>query len=244
MDNRKIAVITERLLTQANYVRHPLDKVISERLFDRYLDEIDPQHLYFLKADIDEWKPQRDTVAEQIKTTGDTSFADTVAARYKERLAAQVDFVQDALKTRTFSFDSSDTIQIDRKTAPRPADIDEAKKLWWQQLRFEYLQELLAKKKPDDILTTLSKRYVRQKKNVAELGPDEIFEIYLKTFCETFDPHSDYFGKASTAEFAIQMKAALFGIGAQLQSDDGYVTIHELIPGGPRLQEQEAQGRR
>ncbi len=29
------------------------------------------------------------------------------------------------------------------------------------------------------------------------------------------------------------MSLSLFGIGAQLQEDDGYCTIKELVPGGP-----------
>ena len=240
-DNKNTALVTERLLTQANYIRHPMDATISQRLFDRYLDALDPQRLFFLKSDLAEWAPLRDTVGEKIKENGDTSFADAASDRLKERLAAQVAYVQDALKTEKFDFSGSDTIQINRgdkeHPAERPADLDAAKKLWFQQLRFEYLQELLAHKKPADIVTTLSKRYARLQKTIGEQGSDEIFELYLRTFCETFDPHSDYFGKASTAEFAIQMQAALVGIGAQLESDDGYVKIVDLIPGGPAFKD-------
>lgn len=233
-DYSKIAFLVGHLLTDNHYLHHPLDKTISNRLFDRFLDALDPQHLYFLESDVADWTALRDELAEKIHTGGDTSFAQDAFARFKDRFAAQNAFALDALKTREFTFTDNDSLQTDRKNAPRPHDLDAAKELWWQQLRFEYLQEKLNHKKASDIVDTLTKRYSRLAKNFQqEEGPDEIFELYLRTLCFAFDPHSEYFGKASSDEFAIRMNVSLVGIGAQLQLEDGYVKIVELIPGGP-----------
>jgi carboxyl-terminal processing protease len=48
-----------------------------------------------------------------------------------------------------------------------------------------------------------------------------------------YDPHSDYLGHEQMESFSIAMKLSLFGIGAALESADGYCTIRELLPGGP-----------
>src|SRR5437763_12226008 len=46
-----------------------------------------------------------------------------------------------------------------------------------------------------------------------------------------YDPHSDYLGKDTLENFAMSMNLSLFGIGALLQSEDGYCKIKELKPG-------------
>jgi carboxyl-terminal processing protease len=233
-DYSRIAFVVGRLLTDQHYLHHPLDATISNRLFDHFLDMLDPQRLYFLQSDLDEWAPLRDELAAKIKSSGDTTFSQTAFGRFKERFEAQNAFALDTLKTAQFTFTGDDTIQLDRKTAARPKDLDAAKALWLQQLRFEYLQEKLNHKKPDEIVQTLTRRYTRLAKNFQEdEGPDEIFELYLKNLCFAFDPHSEYFGKASSEEFSISMNVSLVGIGAQLESQDGYVKIVNLIPGGP-----------
>ena len=46
-------------------------------------------------------------------------------------------------------------------------------------------------------------------------------------------------GKSAMESFNIQMRLSLFGIGALLQSEDGYCKIMELTPGGPADQERQ-----
>ena len=50
-----------------------------------------------------------------------------------------------------------------------------------------------------------------------------------------YDPHSDYLGRAQLEQFAIGMNLSLFGIGAELTTEDGYCKIRRLLPGGPAI---------
>jgi carboxyl-terminal processing protease len=70
----------------------------------------------------------------------------------------------------------------------------------------------------------------------------DILEVYLNALTQVYDPHSNYMAPASEEDFDISMRLTLQGIGAVLTSDDGYVKIVEIMPGGPadldgRLQE-------
>ena len=47
------------------------------------------------------------------------------------------------LKQDKFKFTGGDSILIDRRHAPYPKDMDEAKELWREQLRYQYLLEKL-----------------------------------------------------------------------------------------------------
>ena len=62
-----------------------------------------------------------------------------------ERLEQRTAYADELLKHEKFTFDKDERILINRKQMPYPADLDEAKKLWRERLRFEYLQELLGK---------------------------------------------------------------------------------------------------
>jgi carboxyl-terminal processing protease len=150
-----------------------------------------------------------------------------------ERLEERTAYVQQLLKTNTFDFTQNDNYQWDRQKAPRPRDLVAAKQLWRQHLRYEYLQEKLSNKKPDEIVQTLSRRYERSLRTVKQLKADQVLEIYLTALAHAYDPHSDYMGRRETEDFAIAMNLSLVGIGATLQPEDGYCKIRELVPGGP-----------
>jgi carboxyl-terminal processing protease len=60
-----------------------------------------------------------------------------------------------------------------------------------------------------------------------------VLQAYLNGLAHAYDPHTDYFSAPHAQDFSIGMNLSLFGIGAQLNEDDGYCTIHSLVPGGP-----------
>jgi carboxyl-terminal processing protease len=64
---------------------------------------------------------------------------------------------------------------------------------------------------------------------------DDVLQIYLSALTHVYDPHSDYLGQAQLDSFSIGMNLSLFGIGAELRSEDGYCTINRLLPGGPAI---------
>jgi carboxyl-terminal processing protease len=66
-----------------------------------------------------------------------------------------------------------------------------------------------------------------------KLHADQVFELYLTALARVYDPHSDYMGPRQLEDFNISMKLSLCGIGAVLQSEDGYCKIREVLPGGP-----------
>ncbi len=61
----------------------------------------------------------------------------------------------------------------------------------------------------------------------------DILEVYLNALTQVYDPHSNYLSPDSEEDFDISMRLTLQGIGAVLTSDDGYVKIMEIMPGGP-----------
>ena len=55
----------------------------------------------------------------------------------------------------------------------------------------------------------------------------------MNAFAHTLDPHSSYLSPRRSEEYRIQMSLSYFGIGASLQTEEDYVQIVSIIPGGP-----------
>ncbi|MCR5164688.1 MAG: carboxy terminal-processing peptidase [Thermoguttaceae bacterium] len=79
----------------------------------------------------------------------------------------------------------------------------------------------------------LLKRYTSFQKRMHQLDNDELLEFYLTAMTNSYDPHSSYMSPSTLENFEISMSLGLQGIGATLSSEDGYVTVKHLVPGGP-----------
>ncbi|MDR3110468.1 MAG: carboxy terminal-processing peptidase [Planctomycetaceae bacterium] len=94
------------------------------------------------------------------------------------------------------------------------------------------------KDKTNDPLDRLKRRYANIRKrmlvvNSKGISPnDDVLELFLTTISNALDPHSTYMSPASYKNFLIQMELSLEGIGATLQSVDGYTIVKQLVKGG------------
>ncbi|MEY4483561.1 MAG: hypothetical protein RL693_1013, partial [Verrucomicrobiota bacterium] len=228
-----VTELTTKILESSQFAHHRLDDDLASKFLDRYLDTLDGGHMVFLQSDIGEFAQFRPQLAQATTRSGDTSPAQIIFQRYIERLDQRSTYVTNLLKTEPFDFSANERYQYDRKNAARPVDLDAAQQLWRQQLRFEYLQEKLAGKKESDIVKTLSNRSARLVQTMRKINDQTVLEMYLNALARVYDPHSDYMGREQLASFNIGMNLSLVGIGATLQSEDGYCKIQGLVTGGP-----------
>ena len=228
-----ITRLTTGLLEHSQLAHHPFDGQLAGNVLDRYLDALDGTRSLFLQSDVDAFAAYRPMLAQATRGAGDTSAAKAIFARYLERLSQQTAYDTNMLRTATFDFTGHDSYSFDREHARRPATAAEARALWWQQLRAEYLQEKLSDKRPDQLVSALVNRHAQELRTMTALRSDEVLETYLDTLAHVYDPHSDYLGHEQMESLSIAMNLSLFGIGASLESDDGTCKVRELLPGGP-----------
>src|SRR5215813_1015640 len=229
----EIIRLTSKILEKSQFAHHPLDDELAGKFLDRYLDTLDGQHMVFLQRDVAEFARFKPTLAQATRQDGDSSPARVIFQRYLERLDQRAAYVAELLRTEHFDFTANERYNFDRKNAQRPADFRAAQQLWRQQVRADYLQEKLTGKKEDEIATTLTRRATRLAQTMRKLDKETILETYLNALAHVYDPHSDYMGHEEMQSFGSLMNLSLVGIGASLQSDDGYCKIREIVPGGP-----------
>lgn len=229
----KVATLTAKMLQRTHYSREAMNDAMSARFLHRYLELLDPMHIHFVQADLREFERYGNTLDDLTIRQGNTSPANAIFARFLQRVEQRVEFVAGLMREEKFEFTSDDRYTPNRKDATCPTNLDEARQVWRQHLRYEYLQEKLNKQKPEQIIKTLSNRYKRLLRSWGELDSDDVLQLYLTSLANAYDPHSDYMGKAQLENFAISMKLSLFGIGALLRAEDDYCKIESLVPGGP-----------
>jgi carboxyl-terminal processing protease len=247
----RIGYVTARLLEEFHYSQQLLDADMSIKFFDGYLETLDPRHENFLQPDLAEFSHYRtnlDTFTIGTNGVANLTPAYQIYQRYLERIQQHADYVNELLKEDKFKFNTDEHILLDRRHAPYPKDLDEAKQLWSQRLRYEYLQEKLSreisstnssvilplpKSATTEIAATLARHYRWNLHMMTNWDGMDVLQAYLNALAHAYDPHSDYFNPEHAQDFSISMSLSLFGIGAQLREDDGYCKIDQLVHGGP-----------
>lgn len=227
----RIANLTAMLLQRNHYSKREFDDQASADFLKEYLDTLDSQHLLFLASDIAGFDGYRFRLDDLTLTRGDTSPAYIIFNVFLHRMDQRVRYCLEFIQTNHFVFTNDVKVSFNRKDAPFPKDLAAARDLWRERLLAEYLQEKLNKQTSDQIVETLVRRYQRILKTFNEWDSENVLEIYLNALAHVYDPHSDYMGKSVLENFAIQMNLSLFGIGAELRSEDGVCKINKLMPG-------------
>ncbi len=221
-------------LQRYHYKNLTIDDEVSKTVFDNYLDSLDNQKLYFLESDIDEFKQYKKELDRALKS-GQLDPAFRIYNRYQRRVIERLQYSLKLLDKglATFDFTKDEKILVDRKDEQSPENEAQLKDLWRKRVKAAILSLKLAKKKPEDIVTTLKKRYQSQLSRLMQTNNEDAFQVYMNAFTGVFDPHTQYFSPRTSENFNINMSLSLEGIGAVLQTDNEYTKILRLVPAGP-----------
>ncbi|MGH8138822.1 MAG: carboxy terminal-processing peptidase [Steroidobacteraceae bacterium] len=220
-----------RILEEAHYSRAPIDKKMSEQVFQRYLDFLDGQHSYFLASDIAEFQAYRFKFDDMIRT-GDVEPAYLIFARFQQRNRERIAHAIELLKSEP-DWTVNESFEFERQKAPWPNSEAQLNELWRKRVKNDALSLLLTGKQWPEAADLLRKRYERVLKRVDQITSEDVFENLMNAYARSFDPHSSYFSPRNSEEYRIQMSLNYDGIGASLQLLDDYVTIMNVIEGGP-----------
>lgn len=233
VEQGEAAIWAMRFLSRFHYKPIPLDDAMSEKIFDSYLDSLDGEHLFFTKADIDQFLPARDKLDDAIFER-DLSMPFKIFTLYQKRVAERFDYSRELL-AKPFDFSVDESYQYDRSKAAWAKDSAELDDLWRKRVKNDWLRLKLASAKKTDaeIRETLNKRYSNYLDRVRQLNSEDVFQTFMNAYATSIEPHTNYLSPRASANFDIAMKLSLEGIGAVLQRQDEYTAIREIIPGGP-----------
>ncbi|WHP47134.1 carboxy terminal-processing peptidase [Mannheimia bovis] len=223
--------VTARL-TQSHYHKFQLNDEFALKIFNRYVDWLDPSHNTFLQSDIDEMRSKYAMLLDDDLYAGklDAAFAmyELMSKRRYERYSYAL-----SLLDKEPDLKGSDKIEIDREKAAFPTSVEEANTLWEQRVKNDIINLYLKDKKWADIKKTLVKRYNFAIKRLTQVKADDILQTYLNSFSREIDPHTSYLSPRAAKAFQESMNLSLEGIGATLTQEDDVTSIKSLVPGAP-----------
>ncbi len=219
------------IIAREHYRRAPLDDRLSSLILDRYLDSIDGGRSYFYASDIAEFEKYRYELDDAIKA-GDMEPAFVIFRRYQQRSRERMNYAIDLLSKKP-DFDIDESFNFDREKEPWPANAAEMNELWRKRVKNDALSLVTAGKSWPEAAEILRKRYEHVAKRMDQSKPEDVFEAFMNAFVLSLDPHSNYFSARNSEEYNIQMSLSYEGIGASLAMTDDYVTVVDVIAGGP-----------
>lgn len=221
------------LLSDSRYAYRPraLDDTLSQEMFTRYLEALDPGKVFLTAQDLAKFAPYKTRLDDAIKGDG-LEPAYVMFALYKQRVNQRVAHARGLLKGQ-FDFSGNERYEFDREDAAWAADSAALDAVWKQSVKNDWLRLKLAGKSAEEIRKTLDKRYANLDDSIADLNDEDVFQTFLNAYAGAIDPHTDYFTPRSAENFNLQMSLSLEGIGAVLQKQDEVVVIREVVVGGP-----------
>jgi len=220
-----------RILEDQHYSRAAIDDKMSETVYQRYLEFLDGQRSYFLASDINDFSAFRLQFGDMIRT-GNIDPAYLIFARFQQRNRERIQHAIGLLNTEP-DWTVNESFEFDRSKAPWPADQAAMDELWRKRVKNDALSLMLTGKSWPEAADILRKRYERVLKRVDQVSTEDVFENLMNAYARAFDPHSSYFSPRSSEEYRIAMSLNYEGIGASLQQVDDYITIMNVLDGGP-----------
>jgi carboxyl-terminal processing protease len=220
-----------RILEDQHYSHAAIDDKMSDVVYQRYLEFLDSQRSYFLASDISDFNAYRLQFGDMIRT-GNIDPAYLIFARFQQRNRERIQHAIALLQTEP-DWNLNESFEFDRAHAQWPADQATMDELWRKRVKNDALSLMLTGKSWTDASDVLRKRYERVLKRVDQVSNEDVFENLMNAYARAFDPHSSYFSPRSSEEYRIQMSLNYDGIGASLTLNDDYVTIMNVLEGGP-----------
>ena len=239
------------VLEKGHYQSQDINDKLSIKVFNSYLEMIDPQKKYFLNSDLKEFKRYEKSIDDQWLSY-DLTFFNLTYNRLIQRIN-EVEMFMPSLFEKTFEFDSEENINVDFENLSFPKNDKERKERWRKQLKFSMLdlydikildqKKLLEsnndyQKKSDSDLREESLVIVKDNINdifdlMNDLERKDWFSNYVNSFVTQYDPHTLYFKPEDKDRFDVNISGRFDGIGARLQKRDGGIEIVQIILGGP-----------
>lgn len=222
------------LLKRHHYNKSAQEGSLSAQIYDNYIENLDPARIYFTAEFLKETEILR-TEFERLLNNGNLDSAFAVYRHYLSKVDEYLDYaiaqIQQGVNNMDFSIDES--LETDREKAPWAKNDAELKDLWRKRLKDEILRLKIAGKEDSAIQELLGKRFANQKKRLAQTRSEDVFQTFINSYTQIYDPHTNYLSPESAENFDINMSLSLEGIGAVLQNDNENVKIVRLVPAGP-----------
>ncbi|MBC7867544.1 MAG: carboxy terminal-processing peptidase [Gloeobacteraceae cyanobacterium ES-bin-316] len=246
---RQKALVLKRFLEKNHYQPVSWNDTSSAMLYNKWLEQLDEEKLFFTKNDISILETYR-TKLDAEMNGGDWKFFESSFNIYRQRLQ-KTDSILQKLFAKPFDFSKPD--QITWPCLDYAANDAELAQRWSKYLKWQVLNSIaddfieseksLGTSLPPDFakLEAATRQEVKEKeeryiKNLLRTPATllaDMQEAYLNSISWCYDPHTTYMNMAEKDDFETAMSASEYSAGFELEENEkGEPVIAFLQPGG------------
>ncbi|MCS6824455.1 MAG: carboxy terminal-processing peptidase [Cytophagaceae bacterium] len=238
-------------LQQYHFAPLPVNDEFSEKLFQSFLNTLDPKRLYFCKEDYLSLSAYSSSLDDELKQKS-WNFIPYLTALYKNRLEESKKIIKEVLE-EPFTFTSTDKYEppsADTLIFPTKEQLNIQWKIWltYQALHVlfsQYAGSHADSMKSDKELLALEKEVKKKVENIETKCIDRIlnhpdgyenyvFNLFLQNIASLQDPHTIFFSKSQYERFEKELSTEQYSLGLELEEDEyGNVFVSRVTPGGP-----------
>lgn len=238
------------MIEKQHYHPKKIDDNFSKQVLKEFLEGLDNEKNIFILSDIEVFKKYENYIDDEMHG-GDIKVVPAITTVYERRIL-ELEKVYQNILSSAFNFDSNDVYITDYKTLNYAINEEERNDRWRKKLKYLTLEryvDLLTnrdKLKQSDsayknneqleeqarkmVLSIMNRTFEKIKISFTQ---DKLFNTYVNVITNYIDPHTDYFPPIEKRAFDENMSGRFYGIGAQLQEQEGVIKIASVMAGYP-----------
>ena len=236
--NAEDAYLT-RLVTaisvRAHYAQSSVNNESSIKILNEYIDTLDRNKMYFSQSDIIYFQRYKYQLDDSLRD-GELRPIFDIFSTYRLRVQQRLDHSLEVIDEIN-DFESNDEYRFRNPKDKWKYDESIINNEWAKKTTNDLLSLVIAGQELETAKETLRKRYLRYIKRINEYDEQDVLNIFLNAYMNHLDPHSSYLNPSEAEEYEIQTSLSYQGIGARLQTNDDFIQIVDLIPGGPAFKD-------
>lgn len=247
------------IFSQAHYSPQKIDDAFSQKVFKKYMKDLDGDKSMFLQSDLDKLKKYETLIDDEIKGAP-VEFFMSAGKVFNTRMEESA-VIYNNLLSKPFDFTSIENVSFDTDKFEFLKTDAERKERWRKKMKFMTLERYtdlmdvreknkgkegfvvktdaeLEKEAREKVKRAMDRTFERYR---FKFSDDDKFNVFVNSITTTMDPHSEFFPPVDKRYFDEEMSGRFYGIGASLQYDDGNIKISSVLSGSPAWKSGEIQ---
>ncbi len=145
-----VAAFVTKLLQHQHFDHKRFDGETVLKAVENYIDDMDPQKLYFTQSEVDTWKAKFGTSLDDFILDTDLTPAIEIYVTYRKKVVERFGKIQAFVKAGKFDLASAKSVSVNRKDLPYAASQEQLDQLWEDRLTSDILEQRLNKVLTDE----------------------------------------------------------------------------------------------
>lgn len=240
--NRKnvVQMVMKRIKNQ-HYAPKPVDDNFSKVIWQNYLNALDANRNTLLKSDVDALRKYETLIDDELEA-GSLEYFNAIYAISMQRLN-ELPAIYRAVLASPMDFSKKETVQADRTKLDFPGSEADRKEIWRKSLKYQVLRKMMEIQAADSTKNdVVAEKEARAsvllsteglfKNLLGATASDDRFSAFMNTVTLEMDPHTNYMAPIDAGTRESMMSHRFFGLGLELITKDGVITVKRVMAGG------------